>query len=81
MHTHPNDRQLIPWNRGKIVGQKLPLKLRDIFGLRVRLQLRRRTRDLALFNSAIDSKLRGCGLLVLKFLTSPRRVRRKSGMK
>lgn len=47
-----------PWNKGKIVGQKAPLKLREILAIRVRLQLRRNLRDLALFNLAIDSKLR-----------------------
>ncbi|XRD81595.1 tyrosine-type recombinase/integrase [Dyella halodurans] len=62
----PNGRPLIPWNRGRVIGQKLPLKLRDIFGIRVRLQLQRRVRDLALFNLAIDSKLRGCDLVALR---------------
>ena len=49
--------QYIPWNKGKLVGQKPPLKLREIWAIRIRLQLARRTRDLALFNLAIDSKL------------------------
>nr|WP_275666975.1 tyrosine-type recombinase/integrase [Dyella terrae] len=62
----PNGRPLIPWNRGRIIGQKLPLKLRDIFGVRVRLQLQRRVRDLAMFNLAIDSKLRGCDLVAIR---------------
>ena len=53
----------IPWNKGKIVGQKTPLKLREIWAIRVRLQLRSNLRDLALFNLAIDSKLRACDLL------------------
>ena len=66
MSMQPNGRPLIPWNRGRVIGQKLPLKLRDIFGVRVRLQLQRRVRDLALFNLAIDSKLRGCDLVALK---------------
>jgi hypothetical protein len=51
-----------PWNKGKLVGQKTPLKLKDIWAIRVRLQISDRTRDLALFNLAlfnlaIDSKL------------------------
>ena len=54
------------WNKGKLVGQKAPLKLRDIWAIRVRLQLGRRTRDLALFNLAIDSKLRACDLVKLR---------------
>jgi integrase len=62
----PNGRPLTPWNRGRVIGQKLPLKLRDIFGIRVRLQLQRRVRDLAMFNLAIDSKLRGCDLVALR---------------
>ena len=55
-----------PWNKGKIVGQKAPLKLKDIWALRVRLQIERRVRELALFNLGIDSKLRGCDLVKLK---------------
>ena len=55
-----------PWNRGKLVGQKLPLKQREIWSIRVRLQLANRVRDLALFNLAIDSKLRGCDLVSLR---------------
>ena len=49
----------VPWNKGTLVGQKLPLKLREIWAIRIRLQLSERSRDLALFNLAIDSKLRG----------------------
>ena len=55
----------IPWNKGRI-GQKLPLKLREIWAIRVRLQLRSNLRDSALFNLAIDSKLRACDLLSLR---------------
>ena len=55
-----------PWNKGKLVGQKAPLKVKDIWAIRVRLQLRGCTRDLALFNLAIDSKLRGCDLVQLR---------------
>ncbi len=47
-----------PWNTGKLVGQKAPLRIRDIWAIRVRLQLAEKTRDLALFDLAIDSKLR-----------------------
>ena len=55
-----------PWNKGKIIGQKPPLKLREIWAIRIRLQLARKLRDLALFNLAIDSKLRACDLVQLK---------------
>ncbi|MBK9608555.1 MAG: tyrosine-type recombinase/integrase [Betaproteobacteria bacterium] len=61
-----NDRQHTPWNKGKLIGQKPPLKLKEIWAIRVRLQVNKRTRDLALFNLAIDSKLRGCDLLSLR---------------
>ena len=54
-----------PWNKGKLVGQKAPLRLRDIWSIRVRLQIAEKTRDLALFNLAIDSKLRACDLTKL----------------
>ena len=52
-----------PWNKGKLVGQKMPFKLKEIWSIRVRLQIAGRRRDLALFNLAIDSKLRGCDLV------------------
>lgn len=55
-----------PWNKGKIIGQKAPFKLKDIWALRVRLQMECRVRELALFNLGIDSKLRGCDLVALK---------------
>ncbi len=56
----------IPWNKGKLLGQKPPLKLKEIWAVRIRLQLDHRTRELALFNLAIDSKLRGCDLVGLR---------------
>jgi integrase len=55
-----------PWNKGKIVGQKMPFKLKEIWAIRVRLQLAVRRRELALFNLAIDSKLRACDLVSLR---------------
>lgn len=55
-----------PWNKNKLVGQKAPLKLKEIWAIRIRLELFQRVRDLALFNLAIDSKLRGCDLVKLK---------------
>ena len=56
----------IPWNKGKLIGQKSPLKLKEIWAIRIRLQLAKRTRELALFNLAIDSKLHGCDLVKLR---------------
>ena len=55
-----------PWNKGKLVGQKAPFKLREIWAIRVRLQIYGRTRELALFDLGIDSKLRARDLLKLK---------------
>ena len=55
-----------PWNKGRLIGQKRPLKPKDVWAIRVRLQLEQRKRDLALFNLAIDSKLRGCHLVRLR---------------
>ncbi len=55
-----------PWNKGKLVGQKTPLRLRDIWAIRVRLQIAERPRDLALFDLAIDSKLRSYDLNKLR---------------
>jgi integrase len=60
-HVNPS-----PWNKGKITGQKPPLKRSEIWAIRVRLQIQDRTRDLALFNLAIDSKLRACDLVKLR---------------
>src|SRR5437762_6150059 len=54
----------VSWNKGRLTGQKRPLKPKDVWAIRVRLQLKRRARDLALFNLAIDSKLRGCDRIV-----------------
>lgn len=66
MGTVANSVHREPWNKGKIVGQKAPFKLKDIWALRVRLQMESRVRELALFNLGIDSKLRGCDLVALK---------------
>ena len=55
-----------PWNKGKLTGQKPPLKLKEIWAIRIRLQISRQIRDLALFNLAIDSKLRSCDLVKIR---------------
>ena len=57
MGSEANAAHREPWNKGKIVGQKAPFKLKDIWALRVRLQMENRVRELALFNLGIDSKL------------------------
>src|SRR3954467_14905919 len=61
-----SSRQRTPWNKGRLIGQKRPLKPKDVWTIRVRLQLEGRQRDLAMFNLAIDSKLRGCDLVRLR---------------
>ena len=55
-----------PWNKGKLVGQKAPFKLKEIWAIRIRLQIAKRCRELALFNLAVDSKLRACDLMQLR---------------
>jgi hypothetical protein len=66
MGTAGNIAPREPWNKGKIVGQKAPFKVKDIWALRVHLHMEHRVRELALFNLGIDSKLRGCDLVALK---------------
>src|ERR1700737_3991225 len=71
MHADTNtatktDGCVVPWNKGKLLGQKPPLKLKEIWAIRIRLQLARRARELALFNLATNSKLRGCDLVGLR---------------
>ena len=61
-----NDHSRAPWNKGRLVGQKRPLRPKEVWAIRVRLQMNRSKRDLALFNLAIDSKLRGCDLVSLR---------------
>ena len=61
-----NPPRLPPWNKGRLVGAKPPLKPNHVWAIRTRLQLNGRTRDLAMFNLAIDSKLRGCDLIALR---------------
>ena len=64
LKNESNRRQ--PWNKGKLTGPKPPLQPRHVWAIRTRLQLAERKRDLALFNVAIDSKLRGCDVVSLK---------------
>jgi hypothetical protein len=56
----------VPWNKGKIIGAKPPLRPKHVWSIRTKLQVEGRLRDLALFNVAIDSKLRGCDVVALK---------------
>ena len=56
----------VPWNKGKLIGAKQPLRQKHVWAIRTKLQIEQRTRDLAMFNLAIDSKLRGCDVVALK---------------
>src|ERR1700704_5279415 len=55
-----------PWNKGKLIGAKPPLRPKHVWAIRTRLIIEGRSRDLAMFNLAIDSKLRGCDVVALK---------------
>ena len=66
MYLLTNKPQHIPWNKGKLIGQKPPLKLKEVWAIRIRLQMANRIRELAMFNLAIDSKLRSCDLVKLR---------------
>ncbi len=55
--TH-SPQEYVPWNKGKLIGQKPPLRLKEVWAIRTRLQMAHKIRDLAMFNLAIDSKLR-----------------------
>ena len=56
----------VPWNKGKLTGAKPPLRPKHVWAIRTKLQIEQRLRDLAMFNLAIDSKLRGCDVVALK---------------
>jgi hypothetical protein len=55
-----------PWNKGKLIGQKPPLRPKHVWPIRTKLNMEGRARDLAMFNLAIDSKLRGCDVVALR---------------
>ena len=63
LHTNCRPK---PWNKGKLIGQKLPLKQREIWRIRANLECERNVRELAMFDLAIDSKLRACDLMALR---------------
>jgi len=56
----------VPWNKGKLTGAKPPLRPKHVWSIRTKLQIESRTRDLAMFNLAIDSKLRGCDVVAIR---------------
>jgi len=56
----------VPWNKGKLTGAKPPLRSKHVWSIRTKLQIEGRVRDLAMFNLAIDSKLRGCDVIAIR---------------
>src|SRR5580692_8435674 len=70
MRDHENHSLTAPqraaWNKGKLIGAKPPLRPKHVWSIRTKLQVEGRIRDLAMFNLAIDSKLRGCDVVGLK---------------
>ena len=66
MSVSPINRKRQPWNKGLLIGQKKPLEPKHVWSIRVRLEMGRSKRDLAIFNLAIDSKLRACDLVKLR---------------
>src|SRR6202158_3620026 len=64
--ANPQASRREPWNKGKLTGAKPPLLTKHVWSIRTKLQIAGRTRDLAMFNLAIDSKLRGCDVVALK---------------
>src|SRR5687767_123441 len=65
VNATPNPKR-VPWNKGKLTGAKPPLRPKHVWSIRTKLQVEGRMRDLAMFNLAIDSKLRGCDVVALK---------------
>src|SRR5580693_6920311 len=56
----------VPWNKGKLTGAKPPLRPKHVWSIRTKLQIEGRARDRAMFNLAIDSKLRGCDVVAIR---------------
>src|SRR3979411_1707755 len=66
VNAMPAPPKRVPWNKGKVTGAKPPLRQKHGWAIRTKLQIEGRSRDLAMFNLAIDSKLRGCDVVALK---------------
>jgi hypothetical protein len=64
--AYPAAAKVVPWNKGKIIGARPPLQTKHVWSIRTKLQLDGKKRDLAMFNLAIDSKLRGCDVVRIK---------------
>jgi integrase len=66
MQDQANEPRRVPWNKGKLTGAKPPLRPKHVWSIRTKLQIEGRARDLAMFNLAIDSKLRGCDVVAIR---------------
>src|SRR5215216_2671854 len=66
VNATPTPHKRLPWNKGKLTGAKPPLRPKHVWSIRTKLQIEGRARDLAMFNLAIDSKLRGCDVVAIK---------------
>src|SRR5438067_7178964 len=62
----PTPHKRVPWNKGKLTGAKPPLRPKHVWSIRMKLQIEGRLRDHAMFNLAIDSKLRGCDVVAIR---------------
>src|SRR5260221_6132580 len=65
-NADPKAHKRLPWNKGKLTGAKPPLRPKHVWSIRTKLQIEGRARDLAMFNLAIDSKLRGCDVVAVR---------------
>jgi integrase len=66
VNATPTPQKRLPWNNGKLTGAKPPLRPKHVWSIRTKLQIEGRVRDLAMFNLAIDSKLRGCDVVAIR---------------
>src|SRR5579864_705090 len=66
VNATPVPRRRVPWSKGKLTGAKPPLRPKHVWSIRTKLQIEGRVRDLAMFNLAIDSKLRGCDVVAIR---------------
>src|SRR5712664_3080721 len=66
VNAAPTHHKRVPWNKGKLTGAKPPLRPKHVWSIRTKLQIEGRARDLAMFNRAIDSKLRGCDVVAIR---------------
>ena len=66
VNASPTPRKRLPWNKGKLTGAKPPLRPKHVWSIRTKLQIEGRALDLAMFNLAIDSKLRGCDVVAIR---------------